>query len=98
MNYLIAIILSCVFFFGQAAGAEEKKDITGYAGLYWRMTLEEAKDKCGPYFAAGKEGDYCFCDRIKEFQGVDFSRGFGVAKKADLPLKPSSIPDALSFL
>ncbi len=69
MKYLIAIILSCVFFFGQSAGAEEKKDITGYAGLYWRMTLENAKDKCGTYFAAGKEGDYFLCNRIKEFPG-----------------------------
>jgi hypothetical protein len=88
MKYLIAIILSCVFSFGQAAAAEEKKDIIGYAGLYWRMTLEDAKEKCGPYFAVGKESDYYFCDRIKEFQGIDFSRGFGVAKKADLFMPP----------
>ena len=88
MKYLIAIILSCVFFFGQSAGAEEKKDLTGYAGLYWRMTIENAKDKCGPYFAVGKEGDYYLCDKIKEFQGVDLSRGFGAAKKADLFTPP----------
>ncbi len=88
MKYLIAIILSCAFFFGQSAGAREKKDITGYAGLYWRMTPENAKDKCGPYFAVGKEGDYYFCNRIKEFQGVDFSRGFGIARKDDLFTPP----------
>ena len=88
MKYLIITILSCVFFFGQSAGGEEKKDITGYDGLYWRMTLETAKNRCEPYFAVGKEGDYYFCDRIKEFQGVDFSRGFGIAKKADLFTPP----------
>ncbi len=84
MKYLIAIILFCVFFFGQSTCADENRDITGYAGLYWRMTLENAKDKCGAYFSVGKEGDYYFCNRIKEFQGVDLSRGFGVARKAGL--------------
>jgi hypothetical protein len=45
------------------------------------MTFENAKNKCGPYFAVGAEGDYYFCDRIKEFEGVDFSKGFGVAQE-----------------
>lgn len=86
MRIVRAGVLLLVFFSCRASIAAAK-DIEGYAGFSWRMTIEEARSVCGPFFSIGKEGEY-YCDRVKEFQGVDMSKGFGIAKKKDLYRPP----------
>jgi hypothetical protein len=89
------IVLMSIFFCCQTAHATDR-DIEGYYKFYWTMSIDRANDKCGTRFAAGRERESYFCNQLDQFEGVDFSKGFGKARKAGLFL-PSINNTILKF-
>jgi len=97
MRYIGIVFIFCIFFSIGSANAEEKNSIAYYK-LEWGTSLEKAKDRCEPHFAVSdeKRAEY-YCEIIEAFEGVDFSKGSGVAKKNDL-FRPKIEHTILKFL